>query len=225
MACPQCIGVERQFDESVARRELRRYRRRGPSRSTRLLLEGLESIDIPNPTFLDIGGGIGAIQHELMARGAAGGIHFDASPAYLAVSRQEAGRRGYADRVGYHEGDLVDAGDELPPADLVTLDRVLCCYHDMPALVEAAGSRARTALALVYPRQNALTRFGVRAVNLVMRLRSHPFRLFLHRTAEVDRRVAEAGLRPHWQSATFLWHVVVFVRPTDTGAGAREGPG
>ena len=138
MSCSQCCGLERQFDDAHALRNLRRFRRKGPAKATRWLLGAVAQDGVEGRTFIDVGGGIGAIQHELMARGAAGGAHSDAAPAFLRAARSEAEARGYADRMRYVDGDFVERARQLPAADLVTLDRVVCCYPDMPALLGAA---------------------------------------------------------------------------------------
>src|SRR4051794_7868580 len=94
-----CQGVGQMFGERTARRDLRRYRKRGPSRPTRLLLEALHREGIEHATVLDIGGGIGVIQHELLDAGAELAIGVEASTAYLRAAREEAERRGHAGRI------------------------------------------------------------------------------------------------------------------------------
>lgn len=212
MACRQCRGIEDFFDDAVARRELARYRRRGPSRTTRLLLDALEEDGVEGRTFLDVGGGVGAIQHELLSRGARSGVHADASPSYLETARAETERRGNGDRMGFVLGDFLEVADQVAPADLVTLDRVVCCYPDMEGLVDATASRARRAYALVFPRSTLLTRLGFRLLNWVQRLRSHPFHVFLHDPAAVEARVRRHGLQKRVHRRTLLWQVVVFFR-------------
>ena len=216
MTCRQCDGIERQFDGAVARRQLRRFRRRGPAKTTRWLLDAITEGGVRGRTFLDIGGGVGAIQHDLMDRGAEGGTHADASSAYVETARSEAEARGYANRMRYLEGDFVELADEIEPADLVTLDRVVCCYPDMPALIGASAPRAKRALGLVFPRDTRLIRAGITAINLVQRIRRHPFRVFLHRLADVEERVEGHGLSKRFHRRSLLWHVLVFTRPEPT---------
>jgi len=212
MTCPQCVGIERQFDDRVARRQLRRYRKKGPSKTTRLLLDALERTGVAGVTFLDVGGGIGAIQHELVDRGAAAGTSVDASPAYLATARDEARSKGYAEQMRYVEGDFVDAQAEVQAADIVTLDRVVCCYPDMPALVDATASKARRAYGLVYPRDHRLARLAIAVLNFAQRIRRHPFRAFVHPTSAVEGRVRRHGLSRSYHACTTLWQVAVFTR-------------
>ena len=91
-----CQGVDEVFGEKTAQRDLRRYRERGPSRQTRVLLDAIRGQGVERATVLDIGGGVGAIQHELLAAGAARATAVDASTAYLRAARGEAERRGTA---------------------------------------------------------------------------------------------------------------------------------
>ena len=98
MDCCQCHGIEEQFDHAEAARKLREYRRSGPARTTRLLLDELAREGVAGLTLLDIGGGIGAIQHALLKAGAAHATDIDASTAYLAAAREEASRQGHARR-------------------------------------------------------------------------------------------------------------------------------
>ena len=210
--CGQCRGIESVFDEAVARRDLRRYRRKGVTGSTRRLITEITADGVAGLTFLDIGGGIGQLQHELMARGARGGTSVDASPAYQQAARSEAVRRGYTDRMRYIGGDFVACADSVEPAGIVTLDRVICCYPDMPALLGAAAPLAGRTLGIVFPRNTRLIRAGVAIVNLVQRLRRHPFRAYIHDPREVEAVLARHGLRRRILHEGFLWRVMVYAR-------------
>jgi len=212
MSCAQCKGIAQEFDDRVARRELRRYRRRGPAATTRRLLAELRRVGVSGASFLDIGGGVGAIQHGLMAAGASRGAHVDASPAYLAAARDEAAACGHVDRVRYLEGDFVALAGQVETADVVTLDRVICCYPDMPALVDASASRARRLYGLVFPREHVLMRLGIGAINLVQRFRRRPFNVFLHRAAAVEARVRGHGFRLLFQARSPLWQIHLYIK-------------
>ncbi len=212
--CAQCRGIEDMFGHRMAQRQLRQYRRKGPGKLTRRLIDAVAVAagGTEGCTFLDVGGGVGAIQHQLMDLGAAGGRSADASPAYLAAARAEAEARGYADRVRYLDGDFVDRAAEIEAADMVTLDRVVCCYPDMPALLSAAAPLARRALGLVFPRGTRFIRSGVALVNRLQRLRRHPFRVFVHDPAEIEAVLKRHGLSRRYLRDGFLWRVVVFGR-------------
>jgi len=93
--CRQCEGLENVFDDGTAKSDLESYRREGPAKTTRLLLDHLRGAGVDGLTLLDIGGGVGAI---LVASGVRATVDVDASRAYLAAARSEAARRGYAGR-------------------------------------------------------------------------------------------------------------------------------
>ncbi|SRR6266511_256804 len=129
MDCCQCHGIEAQFDQAEAERKLREYRRRGPTPTTRILLDALLAENIQGLTLLDIGGGIGAIQHALLKAGVSCAVDVDASSAYLSAAKTEAARQGHLECVSYHRGNVVDLANGMAPADIVMLDRVICCYQ------------------------------------------------------------------------------------------------
>lgn len=215
--CHHCRDAEGFFTSRTARRELRRYRRKGPPKATRLLLEALEAEGVEGATLLDVGGGIGAIQHELFPRGLSGATQVDASTAYLDRSREQAERKGHADRVTWIYGDFVEKAPDLPGADLVTLDRVICCYPHLEALLGASLARTNRVLGLVYPRDRWGTRVALAVGNLWFRLRRSAFRVYLHPPDRVRALAQEAGFRPAVMSRTFLWRVETYV-----GGGTRE---
>lgn len=168
--------------------------------------------DVQGGELLDIGGGIGAIQHELLHDGIARAVHVDASTAYLETSRAEAERRGHAQRVKYHYGDFVDLVDAVPPADIVTLDRVVCCYPDMPRFLAASASKARRLYGLSYPREHWGTRTALGLANLFFRVRRSDFRTYLHPPAEIEAQLRRQGLTLVARARTALWHVALYHR-------------
>jgi hypothetical protein len=210
-----CQGVEEVFGERTAQHDLRRYRRRGPSRPTRALLEAIRREGVERASVLDIGGGIGAIQQELLAAGADRATAVEASAAYLRAAREEAERRGTADRVLYETGDFVAIADRIEPADLVTLDRVICCYPDMEGLVGRSAERARRVYGLVYPHDAWWMRLGFRAVNAGMRVARLAFRAHVHRTSAVDAVARGRGLTLRLRRRVGpVWQVALYVRDT-----------
>lgn len=217
MSCTQCDGVEYQFDPAVAKRSLRRYRRRGPDRTTRLLVEdlraALESLDARGTTLLDIGAGIGVIQHELLEGAVESAVHVDASSAHMTVAREETERRGHSARTTFVYGDFVALADTLATANVVTLDRVICCYHDMESLVGRSARKATLLYGAVYPRGVAWMGFGIAAFNAFQRLRRSPFRVFMHDPLAIDAALRAAGLERRSLRRTLGWEVVVYARP------------
>lgn len=210
--CGQCAGIEKEFNAKVAAKERAAYRRRGATGTTKILIDLLREQGVAGSTLLDIGGGVGAVQHELVREGVTRVTSVDASQAYLDVQKAEAMRLGYADRATHAHGDFVALAAEVAPSDVVTLDRVICCYRDMRSLVELSVARANRLYGVVYPRATWWNRLGIPLVNVVMWLRRSPFRSFVHPPAKVDALVRVAGFTLRAVRQTLVWHVVVYAR-------------
>jgi 2-polyprenyl-3-methyl-5-hydroxy-6-metoxy-1,4-benzoquinol methylase len=206
-----CAAMQDQFDDRTARRQLRRYRKRGAARSTRLLIEALEKAGT-GESLLDIGGGIGMIQDALLHDGVRSATVVDASAAYLAAAEQLAVERGYRDRLQFLFGDFVAHAASVAPADTVTLDRVICCYPDMAALVSESAARARRLYGIVVPRETAASRLGMRVANTFLRLSGSAFRGYVHPLAGIEAIIKAAGLRRMSRRDTVIWTVRVYTR-------------
>jgi predicted TPR repeat methyltransferase len=206
------------FDRSTAEGDRDRYRREGPDRTTKMLLEMIDRHRVRGASLLDIGGGIGVITQELLRGGVGRAVLVDASPAYLDVARTEARTSNLLDRVEFIEGDFVRRAGGIDPADIVTLDRVVCCYPDAEALVSGSADLARVLYGLVLPRNSRPVRFAIWLGNLRFRVRRSPYRAFSHSNHQVDRLVGERGLRVIDEGRTFFWRVVLYGRATDRGS-------
>ena len=64
-------------------------------------------------TLLDIGGGVGGIQHALLDQGAVSATHVDASSAYIQTAQEEADLRQIDDRITFLQGDYVDLAEDI----------------------------------------------------------------------------------------------------------------
>lgn len=213
MSCAHCRDAGAFFHDRTARRELRRYRRRGPSGTTRHLLDALlQRLPAGGFTALDVGGGVGAVQHALLERGAERVVAVDASAGYLRAAREEARSRGLDGRLEQMEGDFVELAARVPDVDVVTLDRVVCCYPDMPALVGASADRARRLYGVVVPRERWWVRIGLAATNLYLRLRRSAFRVYLHPLPALRSELEQRGFGEVHTQRSFVWRVMVFER-------------
>jgi len=207
-----CDGGFEIFDEKSAEEDLQRYRRRGPDDTTAMLVEMIRERGVDGSDVLDIGGGIGVIDHELLRAGAGHAVLVDASAPAVQAARSEARRRGTLDRLEFVDGDFVSHASNVDVADIVTLDRVICCYPDVESLVRLSATRARSLYGLVLPRDRRLLRWSLPLLNAWFRLRGFRYRTFLHSNARVDELVADAGLRPAGEQRTFVWRVVLYER-------------
>lgn len=212
MSCCNTKNYDAVFGEKRARSELKRYRKKGPAKTTRLLIDALMAAGIEDRTLLDIGGGIGAISNALLAGGADSAVHVEAAEAFIGAAREEAARRGNEARVRFVRGDFVALAREIPAADIVTLDRVICCYPDMEQLVTTSVAHARRSYGIVIPRARRLTRLMSVGINLVFRIVRNPFRFHLHPPRDIELLISRAGLSLHFARETAIWRVAVFVR-------------
>jgi SAM-dependent methyltransferase len=213
MTCgSNCCGAADFFGERFARRYLRKYRRGGAYGTTKRLLAALRDAPGPKDSLLDVGGGIGMIAHEMLAAGTARAAIVDASPAFLAAAREESERRGTGDRLELRLGDAAELVDDVPAADVVTLDKVVCCYVDMESLLAATAPRARRLMGLAYPRDDWWVRAMVGVGNRMLALKGSAFRNYVHRNAAIEAALGRAGLTPRVRRRGAFWIVAVFER-------------
>jgi magnesium-protoporphyrin O-methyltransferase len=212
MPCNCCEITDNTFGEGEAKANLKDYRKRGPAKQTRLILEAVRSLGLQEASLLDVGGGIGTIHHELLKDVASEATHVDASSAYLKVAEEESKRLGHEAQVKFIHADFTDVADKLPQADVVTLDRVVCCYPNMRALLKAASAKSRRAVVMTYPREAWWTKLAVSIGNWVQRLRKDPFRVFVHPVGEMEALLNNEGLRRMSTRRWFVWEMALYQR-------------
>ena len=209
---PTNASTSRHFDDKRARAELEAYHRNGPGPTTRRLLTGLRTLGATEGTLLDIGAGIGVLTLELLKAGMEQVYCVDLSPASLAIGRAEAERQGCAGKIRRWEADFVTVAPELEPADVVSLDRVVCCYPAYRPLLVEAAKHARRFLALSYPRDRWFVRAVLRAENILRRLRGNPFRAFVHSPTALDSLLRDNGFTRTYQASTLAWRADIYTR-------------
>jgi magnesium-protoporphyrin O-methyltransferase len=179
-----------------------------------LVADGVDGLSV-----LEVGGGVGAIQLELLKAGAARTTNVELSPEYEPFAAELLGDDT---RVERRLGDFVRDAADVPPADDVVLHRVVCCYPDPEALVGAAAQRARRRLVLSFPPDTRLFRAGTVLLNAYLALTRTEFRTFVHPQATILG--AAIGLEPVFHARTRMWRIVGFerARPEGEEAGALE---
>ena len=137
--CCSPKGYRSIFSEKRAHAEARRYRHHGLDRTSRRIAELLKERGIVGRTLLEVGGGIGAIQIELLRAGISRAVNIELTPTYEEAAQALLREAGLEDRVERRVMDFAEATGEVEAADIVVMNRVICCYPDMPKL---AGSAA-----------------------------------------------------------------------------------
>lgn len=209
-----CAGgaIDRHFDASRAAGELETYRRRGPTGTARLILRAVGGLPVPIDSVLDIGAGIGVLHHELLASRAGSAVHVEVAQAYVEAAREEADRRGQAGRVRFLHGDFLALQASIALADLVTLDRVVCCYPALEPLVRLSAGKARRYYVLSFPRDRWYVRAHTRWQNYLRARSGNPFRTFVHPARAIRSLVGAAGFEIRRSYRTLVWEVLVCAR-------------
>ncbi|NIR45457.1 MAG: class I SAM-dependent methyltransferase [Gemmatimonadetes bacterium] len=221
MNCCHCQTAERQFDAARAERDLRSYLHNGPGKTTRTILDAVRRSGEPIATLLDIGGGVGVIPFELLAVATESATMVEGASAYIETSRSESQRRDMADRIRYLHADFVEIAERVADADLVTLDRVICCYEGFERLVAESAAKCGRLYAFSIPRDRWHVRAFVALQNLMRRIRGSSFRTWVHPVRRIEDLLVEAGLEPRFESNGLVWRVSVFVRPRGANAPAE----
>jgi 2-polyprenyl-3-methyl-5-hydroxy-6-metoxy-1,4-benzoquinol methylase len=215
-SCCNPRGCDRMFTDRFARRTAKRYRKRGLDRTARRIVELIEQQGLDGATVLEVGGGVGSLQVELLKRGAARATNLELSPAYEEEARQLLAETGLTERVDRHIVDIAAAPDEVQPEDIVVLHRVVCCYPDYAKLLGAAASHARHHVVFSYPPRNAASRLFIGASNLAFRLGRSDFRVFAHPPTAMLAVLTEHGLHPVARRRGSVWNITAARRHPPT---------
>ena len=205
MSCCDPRGCDGFFDRRFARRMAGRYRKRGLDRTARRLVGFLRQRGVEGASVLEIGGGVGEIQVELLKQGAAAATNLELSPAYEPEAERLLHEHGFDGRVQRLLHDIAEDPDAVGPADVVVLHRVVCCYPDYERLLTAAAQHARRLLVFSYPRRNIVSRAVVQTQNLVFRLLRREFRVFTHPPPRMLAVLADHGLEASFAERGLAW--------------------
>jgi magnesium-protoporphyrin O-methyltransferase len=195
------------FNTRFARRCADRYRRRGLDETSRRMVDLLAQRGLQGATVLEIGGGVGEIQIELLKRGAASATNLELSSAYDAEARQLIAETGLTGRVERRLVDIAADPGAVEPADIVVLHRVVCCYPDYSTLLAAAADHARRQVVFSYPPRNLMSRAVIGAQNLLFRLLRRDFRAFAHPPAAMLAVLTEHGLSAVAAHRGSVWQI------------------
>ena len=229
---PDCCspkGYRWVFSERAARGEAKRYRRKGLDATSARIVAFLKSQGVEGRTVLEVGGGIGAIQIELLKAGAARATSVELTPTYEEVAGELLNEAGLADRVERKVMDFAEAASQVDGADIVILNRVICCYPDMPYWVVSHlhyvlfGGAVMGVFAGIYywlplmsgkmyNRKLAVWHFwwtviGLGLANLMLLAARREFHIFLHPPRRIIATSERHGLRPLLNQNGVLWIV------------------
>ncbi|MGA8016394.1 MAG: class I SAM-dependent methyltransferase [Candidatus Dormiibacterota bacterium] len=169
-------------------------------------------------TVLEVGGGVGAVQIELLRSGARHATGVELTPTYEKAAAALLREFDLVDRVQRRIADFAQIGGEISPSDIVILNRVVCCYPDMPTLTAAAADHTRGVLVMSFPKVTWWTRALLIVGNAALRLTRRQFRIFLHLPARIRMTAELHGLRLLVDRRGSLWEVMAFEAPRTAGS-------
>lgn len=210
--CSTAGGLNKMFGHRRAQRELKRYQKQGLDKPALFLVEALKTRGIAGTDILEIGFGIGALHLELLKAGAVRAVGLELSSAYLEAAQELARKIGLPHTVKYRLHNIVEDASTVAEAGVVVMNRVVCCYPDMPGLVKPAAERARRLLALSFPRDTWWMRLGLKMINTLMAMTRSDFRIYLHSPQAIRATIEREGLAQVFQAVSGPWQVVLFER-------------
>jgi hypothetical protein len=206
-SCCDPRGCDDFFGAGFARKRANRYRKRGLDKTARRMVAFLDERGVAGGTVMEVGGGVGEIQIELLKHGAARAVNLELSPAYDAQAERLLAEAGLQDRAERRLHDIAVDPEGVEPADVVVLHRVVCCYPDYERLLTAAADRTRRLLVFSHPPRNVVLKALVATQNLFFRLRGSEFRTFAHPPAAMLAVLNERGLRQEFAHRGLVWRV------------------
>lgn len=210
--CCDARGCDRVFGPRFAHHAAERYRKRGLDRPSRHLVDWLVAQGLDGASVLEIGGGVGEIQLELLRLGAARTTNLELVTAYDEEADALAAEAGTQDRMTRRLGDIAIDADVAEPHDFVVLHRVVCCYPDVERLVAAAADHALRGVILTHPPRNIASLAGLAIGNLAARVTGREYRAYAHPPEVMRAVLREHGLEPVPLRRGPIWQVLAATR-------------
>jgi magnesium-protoporphyrin O-methyltransferase len=210
--CCDPAAYRAEFDEKDAARRLRTYRKRGLDPMASSLLGFLVDQGVTGKTVLEAGGGVGDFQVELLKAGASSSVNVELSDAHEPAAAALLAEEGLAGRVERRLGDFVDVAPQVEPADIVVLNRVICCYPFMERMMDAATAKTRSIMAISLPRDGLVGHLFIGVARITGLIRGTGFRPYLHPVDAVEARAIGAGMRVIHREQSLVWQGIVFAR-------------
>jgi magnesium-protoporphyrin O-methyltransferase len=211
--CPADSRIAGYFDRRSRKRQ-EAGQRYEPGAVSKALRGALMAEGPAGRTVLELGCGPGALLVGLLSAGADRASGVDLSPEAVEEARRRAEEAGVADRADFTVADGAHA--VLAPHDWVVLDKVMCCYPDVDALLGNSIPAARHLYAFAVPAsygwRGAIARAALSLEALVLAILRRPCPAYVHDVRMIEARLTEGGLRPVTRRTCSFWHLAVFAR-------------
>ena len=207
--CPHSKSGGRIFS-FFARNYRKRFTKKGFEPSQKQLIQGLKQVGYQNASLLEVGSGVGYMHQVLLEHGAKTAVGIDLASDMLKEAQAWADEKDLTDQVQYIQGDFIELLDQVTPADITILDKVVCCYPYAELLVNSSTAKTKHVYALTYPRNRWFIRTVVEVMAFFLKLSGSDFRAFVHNPDDIERWVVDAGFKKTFQDKTFIWLTQVY---------------
>ena len=202
-----------------------RYKNKGLSRSSKLLLKFILHNEVRDRSVLDLGCGAGGLSLELLKGGARNAVGLDLSPKMISAATELAEANGFESRAKFQLGN--GATSELPESDIVIMDKVLCCYSEWSPLLKNAVEASRVMVGFTVPRDEGITklpfRLALKIANYFQRRRGGVL-FYLHPLGTIDKILRESGFNRRRKQGSRFWLVFLYSRSDDEGRSHNRNP-
>jgi len=212
ITCEHCCGADLFFDNKAAKKQMRTYLKKGSKGVTKKLIKAIQSKENKNKSLLDIGGGVGAVQWYFLQKPDTTTTDIDASSSYLKLAQEYAQKNNWEKRAKFIQSDFIDYANQLKIHDIVTMDKVVCCYPDYHKLLTLALSKSKHTFALSYPMGGYIAKFIAEIENFYLNLKKNPFRPYIHSPKAIRELITSQGFVNVYRSTKFPWHIEVYER-------------
>jgi 2-polyprenyl-3-methyl-5-hydroxy-6-metoxy-1,4-benzoquinol methylase len=222
--CCDPHGCDDMFGPRFARHLASRYRKRGLDKTAVRMVAYLVDRGLDGASVLEIGGGVGDIQLELLGQGASRTTNLELVDAYDTDATELAETARMRDRMTRLQVDIAATPEEVEAHDIVVLHRVVCCYPDYERLLTAAADHAKRLLVFSHPPRNWVTRMFTRLQGLGFRLMGKSFRTFAHPPAALIATAEARGMRTDYTHRGPVWQIVGLARVAPAVDRAGRNP-
>ena len=214
MSCCSTQATDRFFSRT-SKKYARNFRRKGLDKTQMVIADALVRFGIENRSILEIGCGVGGLHLVLLENGAAKACGVDVAKEMTEKAAVFASQKGLSDRVEYHVGDFLHMNGLPAPADVVILDKVLCCSHTPVRLIEKSIAKATKFYVVSYPADKFIPRLMFATTEFFGKVLNWSFHPWYHRPELLEEEITQAGFRQVFSQSTVVWQVKIFERAED----------
>jgi 2-polyprenyl-3-methyl-5-hydroxy-6-metoxy-1,4-benzoquinol methylase len=208
---PDVEGTNKFFTKN-ARRYIKQFQKKGLAKEQQYLVEGMLQSSIKGKTVLEIGCGVGGVHLTLLKQGASFATGIEISEGMIEAAKQFAKELGYESNTRYVLGDFVQTHGSIQRADITVLDKVVCCYENLDALLSKSLNHTTQIYALSYPKPSAIVKMSFQILIFLAAVLKWSFRPYWHDWDRMISTIEHSGFYEQYQRTTLMWSVRIYKR-------------